>query len=619
MPTARTPQADKVRRSWRLAEDAYSTIVANSEESMRYVLNDPYTAEDKENARLNKKPLLKYSIMIPYLAILIGNEQLSRRRSLIKTRSLDPKIIETVDIIQGRWNAINDEQDVEEKIQTTFSDALIMDVGGYMVRSFVMNEEGYLDYHYEVANNMRIKLDPETKADDYMLKKCRWLIKEGWERPEMLMDKFNIAQEDFDEAGKQKWYDRIQAFVKRFKDSSYSASTDYDQENDLFRILEMQERTSHRFVRVYDGNAFITLPRKEYDKLKPQNPNLEFINEFDRDVIHITTIIPKLNDLLVVDEDSKVPTPNFDVFRLGSYSFTNQVIESISLVGLLKDIQDDINKGKSQIRDYLTQILAGGRVIHGSHEKDLFEKMSKAGNQTGQIYLAKNPNTKITELNPQQIQQDLFSNPADSFLHGEKIAQIPAAMQGRTERSGESGKLFQAKVDRAAAAINPYYKNVSNLRKTIAKDFIDNFAYVYSEFDRPVDIKTRDNKGGSLWKQVFINLALASGIVNDVSNASMYVELDEGEDNVTAREENFNQLMALAEVIGSHNPALVDVLTILENAPVKGVDKWREFAQTVLKSQAEQASAQQQIEDEKTRLESAKIANDLSQNKQTQP
>ena len=609
-----TPQAEKVRRAWLVAEDEYTEVISRSEECMRYVLNDPYSAADKTEAQRFKKPLLKYTIMIPYLAVIIGNEQLSRRRALIKTRSTNPEMINTVDIIQGRWNAINDEQNVEEKIQTAFSDALIMPVGGYMVRSFEMNKQGYLDYKYEVANNMRVKVDPETKTSDDKLQKSRWLIKEGWERPEYLMDRYNIAEEDFDEVGKQKWWNEIVGYIKRFRESGFSGSADYDKENDLYRVLEMQERVQTRFVRVYGNEGLAEIPQEDYKELKLNNPDLEYLGETEGESIHITTIVPALNNLLVVDKDSKIPSNNFDVFRLNSYSFTNQVTEAISLVFLLMDIQDDINKGKSQNRDYLSQILAGIIVVHGQHEEEAYEKLKKKGNQPGLVVKTKNPNSKIDKLGPGSVPPDVLNNTIDSFMHGDRIAQVNAVMRGETERSGESGVLFQQKVDRAAAAINPYYKNVSNFRKAIVEDFVDNFPYVYSEYDRLIDVKTKNEKGKEIWDQVFINLKMASEVVNDVTNVSMYVELDEGEDNITAREENFNKLMAIAEVIGNVNPAYVDVLTLLNNAPVKDIDKWIEHIKAVMEGQAQDAKAQQQMEDEKARVDIAKTASEIQTN-----
>jgi hypothetical protein len=353
------------------------------------------------------------------------------------------------------------------------------------------------------------------------------------------------------------------------------------------------------------------IPQEMYKRLKPTNPDLEYLGEVEGEIIHITTIIPALNDLLADDKDSEVPTRNFDVMRLGSYSYTNQVTEAVSLVELLMDIQDDINKGKSQNRDLLSQILAGIIIVPGKQEKDVYEILKEKSNQPGLVVQTKNPNTKITKLAPGNVPPELLGNTIDSLLHGDKIAQMPPVMRGESERSGESGRLFQKKSDRAAAAINPYYKNVSNFRKLIVEDYVDNFHYVYSEMDRPVQIKGKDEDGKDLWDEVLVNLQMADEIINDTKNLSMYVELDEGEDNITAREENFNQLMALAEVIGQHNPAFVDVLTLLRAAPVKGADKWIEFVIEMMKSQSEDAEAQKQIEAQKARVDIAKTASEI--------
>ena len=75
------------------------------------------------------------------------------------------------------------------------------------------------------------------------------------------------------------------------------------------------------------------------------------------------------------------------------------------------------------------------------------------------------------------------------------------------------------------------------MRKALVEDFVDNFAYVYSEYDRLIDVKTKNDKGESVWDKALINLKMASEVINDVSNVSMYVELDEGDDNITARED----------------------------------------------------------------------------------
>ena len=76
---------------------------------------------------------------------------------------------------------------------------------------------------------------------------------------------------------------------------------------------------------------------------------------------------------------------------------------------------------------------------------------------------------------PGTIPPDIMLNSENSFNYAQRVSLISEAMKGETARSGESGVLFQQKVERAAAAINPYFKNLSRLRKSLAEDFVDHF------------------------------------------------------------------------------------------------------------------------------------------------
>jgi hypothetical protein len=176
-------------------------------------------------------------------------------------------------------------------------------------------------------------------------------------------------------------------------------------------------------------------------------------------------------------------------------------------------------------------------------------------------------------------------------------------MKGSAERSGESGVLFQKKIERAAAAINPYFKNVSNLRKAIAKDFVDHFAHVYAEDDRIVQVKNERN----LFQESIINLNMAGKTINNVKDLSLRVELDEGENNVTAKEEGFERMLALTNVISQVNPAFVDLRTLVASAPIPEADKMVEYIDGQIEAQSQSAGEQRQVEETKQNLENMKI------------
>ena len=232
-------------------------------------------------------------------------------------------------------------------------------------------------------------------------------------------------------------------------------------------------------VKLFDGVDYFIVPRSEMRKLKEDNPSLMMLQEFNEDKIHMTTIIPYFKNLLVKDEELDQPTSSFDVFPVWSYNYNVQVNEQTSLVDLLLDIQDDVNKAKSQVRDYVTQILSGG-VFIDKREKETIKALKEKGNQPNMVYELNNPAIMPQKMPPSSLPPDIMLNAENSVAFAQRVSLVSEAMKGETARSGESGVLFEQKVQRAAAAINPYFKNLSRLRKILAKDFVDNFSHVYS-------------------------------------------------------------------------------------------------------------------------------------------
>ena len=600
-------EADKVLKAFRFAQDSFLTARQESERAVRYLNNDSWTSTEKSNATKYKKPLLKYNIITPIISTLVGNEQLNRRKARFKPTTVES--VNVCDAIQGRWNAINDEQDFEDKLQMAFIDALTTKLGGWIQRSFEVNEEGYLDFHYDVLNNFRVWIDPETRANDYNLKHCRWLIKEGWEALDVIKEKYSIPSDDMEREKDRDWWDNLSQIFRRFSNNTYSTRAEnYDKENDRYRILEMQERRTIKMFKTYNGLEYKIVPAKDFPALKKEDEYLEKIMEIDKDVMHMTTIIPYFGDLVVRDEEIQQNTANFDVFPVWSYNYNVQVNEQTSLVDLLLDIQDDVNKAKSQARDYVTQILSGG-VFIDKREKETIKALKQKGNQPNMVYELNNPALMPQKMPPSTIPPDVLANSENSVAFAQRVSLISEAMKGETARSGESGVLFEQKVQRAAAAINPYFKNLSRIRKVIAEDFVDNFPFVYAEEDRIIGIKEEN-----VFKQVILNLNFAGRILTNVANPSIYVELDEGEDNVTNVEDNFNKMLALTNVIGQINPAFVDIRTLIESAPISGSDKMVEFMDQMMQAQSqagqeqeEMARQQQDIASTKAKLDNIKI------------
>ena len=437
-------EADKVLKAFRFAQDSFLTARQESERAVRYLNNDTWTSTEKSNATKYKKPLLKYNIITPIISTLVGNEQLNRRKARFKPTTVES--VNVCDAIQGRWNAINDEQDFEDKLQMAFIDALTTKLGGWIQRSFEVNEEGYLDYKYDVLNNFRVWIDPETRANDYRLKHCRWLIKEGWEALDVIKEKYSIPSDDMEKEKDRDWWDNLSQIFRRFSNNTYSnRAENYDKENDRYRILEMQERRTIKMFKTYNGLEYQIVPAKDFPALKKEDEYLEKIMEIDKDVMHMTTIIPYFGDLVVRDEEIQQNTANFDVFPVWSYNYNVQVNEQTSLVDLLLDIQDDVNKAKSQARDYVTQILSGG-VFIDKREKETIKALKQKGNQPNMVYELNNPALMPQKMPPSTIPPDVLANSENSVAFAQRVSLISEAMKGETARSGESGVLFEQKV-----------------------------------------------------------------------------------------------------------------------------------------------------------------------------
>ena len=118
--------------------------------------------------------------------------------------------------------------------------------------------------------------------------------------------------------------------------------------------------------------------------------------------------------------------------------------------------------------------------------------------------------------------------------------------------------------------------------------------------------KTKRPTKGSRYGETDDPYAIIRSILNDINNPSVYVELDEGEGNVTNIEDNFNRMIALTNVIGQINPQFVDIRTLVESAPVPGSDKMVAYIDQVMQSQSQQAQQEGQVASQMQDLDKTK-------------
>ena len=605
-PEGITDKGFEMLNAWSIADDAYATAIENSEVGMRYLNNDPYTDDEKSDAIAHKKPLLRYNIIQPLWNTLLGNEQQFRRRARVRAHDGGEQAA-IANIIQGRWNAINDEQDVEEKLDAVMVDALTLDMGGAIERKFLVNKAGYLDFVYEVKNSMRIRYAPDTLNSDYSLKRCPWLLKEEMLTIEEIIDRFG-DRPDFSEEKKVDWKDRFTDWYKRFTNSDYSNQVHFDEESGKYRVVEKETRIIAKTVTYTDGQGTHVLPIEDFKKISG-DPNVQKIYQGTSKKIHSTISIPFFNWIVVADEDVKWPSDTYDIFPMWSFEYNTQVSEGTSLMGMLKDPQDDVNKGVSQNRDYVTQHLSGPLYL-SNREKEANEKIQRKGNQNGLTVVLKDLKNVPIRGVPEQLDPMALGSTDHAEAYGHKISNITEGLQGTGGKSGESNALYENKLAQSAASVNPYFKNRSKLRKALMKDFVDNFGWVYSEMDRIIDIKSNPGLDG-IFSQEIVNLSVAGQVINNVSNPSLFVEIDEGEDNTIQKEDHFNKLLAFANVMATLNPAFVPPHLLAKAAPIEGVDEWVQWINVITQQQFEDAAVQRAGAEQNQVLSAAQGAKQL--------
>ena len=595
------PRTEKILRLQRFSKDAFREARQASEKAMRYINNQQWNSLDIDQSKKMKKPYLTYNIMIPIIAALKGHEQLMRRRP--KIRAVSNNDYHIADILQGRFNAIMNEQDYTEKRLLVFVDALITRMGGWIQRDVIQNDLGYLDFSYSVPNNMRIYIDPETRQ--YDLSDCGWIIKEGWYSLEEIKEKWGVDKNLAYKEDELNWWNRVVNSIKQMTESSYSKEDHYDKYNDKYRVYEMQERTEQPCYILFNGAEYIYVFKNEYNENKEEYSGYDIIKSDTKKRIKLTTISPYFDEVVLEDDFSKLPTNNFDVFPAWCYNFNIQKSETTSLGELLIDPQDDLNVSMSQIREFITQSISSAMYV--PRDKKLAEDVRKHGNAAGRVYDVKSKDHMPQRMAPENLQQEIFASSSGAIGLIGAISGVQDAILGREGKSSESGALREKKVESASAAINDFFHNLWLMDLLIAKDYVDLFPYVYSEKDRIIRIKQAN---GQFTEQI-INLELGSQLLNNVENLSMYVEIDQGQDSVSVQEDAFEKWLALANVLAGINPALVDVKGLVEKAPIPDVDSWLKHIDKVMQEEGVESDRAKNLMDVKAQLENLKIERDM--------
>ena len=524
-------------------EEAYKDSFDRSERNTNYVLNQQW--DKSQIAKLNRlsKAYLTYNILIPSLNTLTGNEQLSSRKIVFK--SSNPKDDAMVDIMNQRYEMLCNDQDMKRLEMEAYVNAFIYNHGGHIEYEIKTDKYGDTELYFGSGDPFNIMYEPNSQK--YDLSDCRYLIKYKWaslEEIEELYGKIEGAHEE----DKNSIWRQITDFVSgttMSKNAKY-----YDKQNNKYLIMEFQKKEYvDTSVCIYNG-SYISLTKEELNILKEKGEQFNVIRTSTATRIRKQIIVPYFKDVVLYDAIVPYLT-SFNIIPFHSFGWRANIQERISLIELLIDAQDDINKAKSQHADMRKNLSAKLTQIQSRDESVYNQYVSQQGEP--EIVLKVNKIDESIKVQPLQsaIDPNIFATVDSSKQLAQEISQITPAMQGRSEKSGESNAIYQNKVAVGSASINQYYDNIARSRRMIAKVFVELFPIVYGDEDRIISLM---DEYGNVDKTI-LNFKQNGEIFNNVNDIDDVI-IAESSSTLTNREETFNKMFMILQQLGAANPLI---------------------------------------------------------------
>jgi len=165
-------------------------------------------------------------------------------------------------------------------------------------------------------------------------------------------------------------------------------------------------------------------------------------------------------------------------------------------------------------------------------------------------------------------------------------------MEGRSERSGESGVLHEQKVLQSQISTNPFFDNLAQTRELLAKDYVELVPHVYFEENRLLETM---GEHGMTFEMV--NLNLGGEIQNDLRTISARAVLDETINTPDRVQKSWEQNVAFMNILIAAGATLQDIPLdlIIKHSNIRDKEEWISFMKQRQQVHSE-ALAQQQAD-----------------------
>jgi len=579
---------EKLRKIKDISQEAWGIARQNAKQCYKYVQNEPYTDEQIAAAEEHAKPLLSYPILISKLNTLVGHEQVNRRTCKIISDYQSNE--EVVKLLSDNWDYVRENSDLDRKLVKALSDAIVLDTGGWIKRTIEMDENGYLAFQYKQLDSLLVFPDSFRNLD---MSDCQYILVEEWLTLDEIETKFgNVA----DEKQAEQW-EEINAQMLDLKDRA-DGNLLYKNGN-RYAVWQLEEkRIVLADLILLETGEYVKATKEDIIEYKKAKIKYNFIRRANDNRIYTTTAVPYF-DIVINEKLSDFKTDRLSYFPMFSFDWNMPKKDQRSLFKILMDVADRINKTKSQMVDYMIQMLGSSWHI-SEFETQAIRDIENSKGKPESLVRYKNIKNKATREYPVGAGQSIgilgqSANEDGAMI--DTISNITPNMQGYTERSGESGALFEKKRTQSMTATNPFFEIVAHVRENLTRDFVELAGQVYFEDSRVLPTKPENLKGGLQYE--LINLNYQGDVIRDIRRVKARAFLDDAENTVNRREKAFEENMAMMQqLIQSGYPAyMLPFEWLIKNSTLRDKHELIEAMQQMKQEMREQQAYQEGMEE----------------------
>lgn len=451
--------------------------------------------------------------------------------------------------------------------------------------------EMYIDYTHDdlgaiglrYINPFKVEFDPDWDTEN--INDNRFIIQDTWMTPDQIKRSYKAKGSEIDTAIEM--YN--QSMTNQFEDKRHDLIADrspdyYDVQNNRYLVIQTMSLEYRDVSRVFDMEKSEFLPEDiDSDVLRGmmavRRNNFKIVKR-EKAIVKVNTICPAISRTLVLvdNEDHPLQIGRYPIFTFSALNLHGEVQ---GYVDVLADLQEIYNKRESTFTHWQTTAHNGAEFV----EEDFFadgaelNKYKTSKNKPGETYIT-NPG-KISQSKPGIMNRprgdapnDLHTSADRVFNMSDVVSATPPAISGGEGKSGESGRLFEAKLTQAQTSLEMVSQAIQDLEHEIGEAYFYAVKQVYSGAPRQIRLPGQET--------VVLNVPTMQGIVNSVAEMpKMGVIVSQGRKGVSVKRELLNKFMDLRGIV--QNPILQSaiekqIIETLPNVPEKEIDAMKEKA-----------------------------------------